>query len=253
MENIITTKTKLLRGISFAFYLLIVASGIFLSQLIVDAFADRYNIFPLLTSTFNAILWVGFTLPLAFIASKKYTRIVFIVLSSLYLIRLVTLFVLTGYDTAGTLTYSMYGTVTGIFNLTLPIIAAYFLSVILNTESIEPKTRKWLLLIIVSYTLTFIGMFSSSIFSYFIDIKGIEGNWSLQYQTSVPYYIYIVCIFGILKAIAYFKFIYSPIFDGNYDPDAKGNFNPLNKYFLGIIGAAAIGLAGLAAVYYFSL
>ncbi len=259
MENLITAKTKWLRGVSFAFYILILASSIFLAQLVVNAFipyydyeASRYTP-SLVHQTFYAILWFGFSLPLIFIASTKYTKSAFIVLTSLYGLRLICMAVLTGLAFAGLCSLSAYNTISGAFLMMLPLIAAYLLSVIINSTTVESKTKKWIVLIIVSYTLTFINWFVYAIYGAVVNMKGLEYNQQQTFFASPVYMIWMSYIFAAVKAVAYFKFIYSPLFDGSYDPNIKGNYNPLNKYFLGIIGAAAVGLAGLFAVYYFCL
>ncbi len=264
MENIISTKVKWLRGLAFAFLVLSIVLGYvdFIREGIHNLLSSNTKLNDIaawscsfdIKYAINLIISIVALVLLRFLSSTRVTRAAMdmIIAFDLYYLLNSILDILErlGICSSDFLDNEVIQGILMAFYIIVMFLPLYGYSTIVNNNSAEHNIRKWGPVLLLVFVYIIVNRFNP--LHKVMDLASIE-SWPKCYDVYWNIYSWWNIAFNLLYVVAYFKFIYSPVFSGNYDGAAKGSFSPLNKYFIGPVAAGIILYAGQFAVYYFCL
>ncbi len=239
MENLVSKKVKWLRGMAFAIYIMMqmFASALDSSvqyMLPHEVLLDSSWLTSSLSSISDSLIWLVFFLPLIFIASNKATKTACTVAVEVYAIRLLCHIIIVILCLSDTVAVRLNGIPGGIIDLLSLLSVASLMSVILNNTNFDANKRKWVYIVMMPY----------SILMFTVFLKLMDDSLSLIPSSAIASGIG-GGMLSVFCVIAFFKLIYSPAFDGNYDSAVKADYDLTNKFFLGFLipGIICTGIA----------
>ncbi len=266
MENVISAKTKWLRGLAFAFLALCSILTFFQSSITAefrilvenyltlrtwepdshDVWMKSHMYSGIITSTLLCIPEIICFIFLICIASNKATRTAALLMLIVDVVYPINYALGWGIPDDGAVHIIAVITVYAITYL-FPV---YGFSLICRNGNLSPKARRWVAILVIPYAVYIIDvLFNIGGIALIDEIKPNAWDYDYMWYASSMYSGVWWMIWKVFAIVAYFRFIFSPAYDGNWRLDAKCSMTPMNKYVLGTLLAAFIGFTLIIAFY----